>query len=78
MSERALQRRLREEGRTFDEVLDGIRRELAARYLGDRRLAIHEVAFLLGYAERSSLHRAFRRWTGEGTQELRMHARQRP
>lgn len=75
MSERTLQRRLRDEGRSFADVLDGVRRELAARYLGDPRLTIYEVAFLLGYAEPSSFHRAFRRWTGEGPREFRTRIR---
>ncbi len=75
MSERTLQRRLREEGRSFADVLDGVRRELAARYLADPQLAIYEVAFLLGYSDPSSFHRAFRRWTGEGPQEFRVRIR---
>lgn len=75
MSERTLQRRLREEGRSFADVLDGVRRELAVRYLADPQLAIYEVAFLLGYSDPSSFHRAFRRWTGEGPQEFRTRAR---
>lgn len=55
---------LAEEGRTFDRVLDELRHELALRYLADRRIAIGEVAYLLGYSERSSVHRAFKPWTG--------------
>lgn len=78
MSERTLQRRLKDEDRSFADVLDGVRRELAVRYLGDPDLAIYEVAFLLGYAEPSSFHRAFRRWTGESPQDLRARLRTRP
>ncbi len=54
MSERTMQRRLKEGGRTFAEILDGVRHDLASRYLGDPQLAIYEVAFLLGYAETNS------------------------
>lgn len=74
MSERTLQRRLKEEGRTFADVLDDVRRALAVRYLGDPSLAIFEIAFLLGYAETSSFHRAFKRWTNEGPAEFRAKA----
>ncbi len=77
MSPRTLQRRLEDESRTFGDVLESVRRELAARYLADQELAIYEVAFLLGYADASSFHRAFRRWTGEGPQEFRSRVRGR-
>lgn len=48
----------------FAELLDQVRRELAQRYIADPRLALGEVAYLLGFAEPSPFHRAFRRWTG--------------
>lgn len=64
LSERSLQRRLDEEGTRFAELVDGVRRELALRYIADERLALGEVAYLLGFAEPSPFHRAFKRWTG--------------
>jgi AraC-like DNA-binding protein len=71
LSERTLQRRLREEHTTFAELLDGARRELAELYVGEPGVAAYEVAFLLGYSEPSAFHRAFRRWTGVTPQEFR-------
>jgi AraC-like DNA-binding protein len=71
MSERSLQRRLADEGLKFDALLDELRRELAVRYLQDRKVAIAEVAYLLGYSEPSAFHRAFKRWTGKTPSELR-------
>lgn len=71
MSERSLQRRLREEGLAFDTLLEGLRRELAMSYLADPRMAISEVAWLVGYSEPSAFHRAFKRWTGMTPGELR-------
>ena len=71
MSERSLQRRLASEGVSFDALLDEVRLDLARRYLGDSRLAIAEVAYLLGYSEPSAFHRAFRRWTGTTPREAR-------
>lgn len=62
---RTLQRRLRDEGVSFSALLDRVRRELAERYLGDRRLSVQETAFLLGFSDVSAFHRAFLRWTGE-------------
>jgi len=74
MSERSLQRRLADEGQTFDALLDELRHELALRYLADKTLAIAEVAFLLGYSEPSAFHRAFKRWTGKTPTQARQHA----
>ena len=42
-------------------VLDGP----TACVIGDERLALGEVAFLLGFSEPSAFHRAFKRWTGQ-------------
>lgn len=64
MSARTLQRRLAERETSFQAVLDGVRRNYAERYLADDRLALAEVAFLVGFADPSNFHRAFRRWTG--------------
>jgi AraC-like DNA-binding protein len=71
MSERTLQRRLRDEGTSFGALLDEARAELARLYLDDERLAIFEVAYLLGYSEPSAFNRAFRRWTGASPREYR-------
>lgn len=64
LSERSLQRRLDDEGTRFADLVDEVRRELALRYIADDRLALGEVAYLLGFAEPSPFHRAFKRWTG--------------
>ena len=71
MSECTLQRRLRSEGTSFAGLLDELRLDLARQYLGDNRLAIYEVAYLLGYSEPSAFNRAFRRWTGQTPREYR-------
>jgi AraC-like DNA-binding protein len=71
MSARSLQRRLGDEGTSFDAVLDELRHDLALRYLADPKIAIAEVAYLLGFSEPSSFHRAFRRWTGATPREAR-------
>jgi len=74
MSTRTLQRRLREEGTTFAELLDALRREMSLRLLKDKSLAVYEVAFLLGYSEPSAFYRAFRRWRGASPYEFRTAA----
>jgi AraC-like DNA-binding protein len=70
MSERTLQRRLREAGTTFAAIVDSIRREMAVEYL-DKRMPVTEIAFLLGYAEPSAFHHAFKRWTGTTPERAR-------
>ena len=64
MSARTLQRRLADEGMHFQQVVEAVRRELARQYLTGSSLELNEIAFLLGYEEASSFHRAFRHWEG--------------
>jgi len=64
MSERTLQRRITDEGRTFRDLLVEARQELGRQLLSDPSAAINEVAYLLGYQDTSSFYRAFRFWEG--------------
>jgi AraC-like DNA-binding protein len=68
---RTLQRRLHEEGTSFQQVLDEVRREVAVTHMRAQRATIDEVAFLLGFEKPSSFHRAFKRWTGITPGEFR-------
>lgn len=63
-SARTLSRKLREDGVSFAEILDELRRALAKHYLAEHELPVPEIAWLLGYREVSSLTPAFKRWTG--------------
>ena len=71
VSARTLQRRLAQKGTSFADELEKMRRDMAARLLEDRNLAVTEVAFLLGYSEPSTFYRAFRRWKGVTPLEFR-------
>lgn len=64
LSRQSLYRQLKAEGVTFAEVLDALRRELAARFLGDRNVSVNETAYLLGFSDPASFSRAFKRWNG--------------
>ena len=64
MSSRTLTRRLTQDGLTYKDLLDELRRKLAFQYLSDERISIKKVAYLLGYSEISAFYHAFRRWTG--------------
>ena len=71
MSGRTLQRRLRDEGVLFNELLDAARFTAAKAYLAQRDVAGAEVAYLLGFAEPSSFNHAFKRWSGLTPTEYR-------
>jgi AraC-like DNA-binding protein len=71
VTKRTLARRLASEGHTFGEVLDGLRFDLATRYLHEQGLPISEVAWLLGYQETSAFDHAFKRWTGKAPSQTR-------
>jgi len=64
LSERTLQRRLGEIGRSFQQLAEEARRELARHYLGRSQAEFHEIAFLLGYEDANSFFRAFHQWEG--------------
>jgi AraC-like DNA-binding protein len=74
MSPRTLQRRLKDEGLVFNDVLDAMRFRAARTYLAQPDVAGAEVAYLLGFAEQSSFNRAFRRWSGQTPTEYRRRA----
>jgi AraC-like DNA-binding protein len=71
MSRRTLHRQLAGEGTSFKKLVDDLRRELATRYLRERRMAIAEIAFLLGFSEASAFYRAFKRWCGSTPADFR-------
>jgi AraC-like DNA-binding protein len=76
MSPRSLQRRLAEQGQSFQLLLGQTRQQLAEAYLRDPNVELAEVALLLGYSEQSAFTRAFRLWTGQAP--LRWRRQQRP
>jgi AraC-like DNA-binding protein len=59
-----LQRRLRERGASFSQVVEQVRQRLAQRYLREGLSSVTQLAQLLGYSETSAFSRAFRRWHG--------------
>ncbi|WP_036131766.1 AraC family transcriptional regulator [Marinobacter nitratireducens] len=65
LSERTLARRLREQGVTFNGLVDDVRRELALEAVSQARQPLAEIAQSLGFAEASTFYRAFQRWTGQ-------------
>lgn len=72
MSGRTLQRRLAEDGHTFQELVDAARRGLAERLLRHSDYSLAEIAFLTGFSEQSAFTRAFRRWAGQTPRSFRL------
>jgi AraC-like DNA-binding protein len=64
MSRRSFQRYLNEQGTSFRDLVDEIRKKRAERLLEERKLSTVEIAKELGFADTGAFFRAFRRWTG--------------
>lgn len=71
MSERTFQRRLGDEHTSYQDLIDGVREELARVHVAESKLSLGEIAYLLGYAELSAFLRAFKRWAGVTPQAFR-------
>ena len=73
-SERTLQRRLEQEGTTYKELLDDVRRERVIEILkSSPNLNLPAVASQVGFTDAATLTRAFRRWTGMTPGNWRRH-----
>ncbi|KYG99794.1 helix-turn-helix domain-containing protein [Bradyrhizobium sp. DOA1] len=59
MSERTLQRRITVEGHSFRDLPVAARRELCEQLAAKSEIGIDDIAFLLGYQDTTSFHRAF-------------------
>jgi len=75
MSLRSLQRQLRPHNLSAREMLEQAREAHAKQLLGDGRLSIDEVAYLLGYSAERALTRAFKRWSGQTPAQWRRAVR---
>jgi AraC-like DNA-binding protein len=61
VSRRTIHRQLAQEGRTFSDIVDAVRRELASRYVIDQHRSLTEVSSLLGFSAPSGFSRWYRR-----------------
>ena len=74
MTPRTLHRRLVEEGTSYRELLDGVRRMLAVEHVKSGRLGMDEIAYRLGYTDLANFRRAFKRWEGVAPSVYRARA----
>jgi AraC-like DNA-binding protein len=68
---RTLQNWLKQEGTTFHEIVENVRRVLAMQYLRTDGMRLTDIAQLLGYTDSSTFTRSFRRWYGESPSRWR-------
>lgn len=71
LSERSMQRRLKEKKTSFRYLLDGVREMMAKQYIENPLNRMSDIAFLLGFSEQSAFSRAFKNWTGLSPVEYR-------
>jgi AraC-like DNA-binding protein len=71
VSNRTLQRKLREDGTNYLDLLQDTRLQLARGCLRSPGRLVVETAYLLGFSEPSTFSRAFKRWTGQALAEYR-------
>ncbi|MFA9419151.1 MAG: AraC family transcriptional regulator [Gammaproteobacteria bacterium] len=71
VSQRSLQRKLKEQGMSFTQLLENTRSELGLQYVRDPQRSFNEIAFLLGFSEPGNFSRAFKRWYGKSPSQYR-------
>jgi AraC-like DNA-binding protein len=64
LSRQTLYRRLKDEGVTFEDLLDTLRHRLALRYLRQEKMSVKGASYRLGFSDPAAFSRAFKRWTG--------------
>jgi AraC-like DNA-binding protein len=63
MTTHTIRRRLKEEGNSFQEIKDSLRREEAQTLLENNSLSLLEISEKLGFSETAAFNRAFKKWT---------------
>jgi AraC-like DNA-binding protein len=75
LSPRTLQRQIKAEGTSYQQILRQTRESLAQHYLERTALPASEISFLLGFDEPNSFYRAFKTWTGTTPDRARTQPR---
>lgn len=75
---RTLQRRLRDEGTSFETIRDDVRRDVALRLLHQPAIPLTHIAHKIGYAETSVLSRSCQRWFAATPEQIRRTSNEAP
>lgn|SRR5690606_37936308 len=73
MSIRSLQRKLKEEGVSYNRIVEDVKKSLAIHYIENGDSSVKEIAHILGYAETSGFAKAFKKWTGKTPTAFRIN-----
>lgn len=70
-----LQRLLKQEGTSFSEILEDVRRDMAKDMIASAAAPVGHVAGLLGYSTTAPFTSAFKKWTGLSPLQWRKHGK---
>lgn len=76
LTPRTLMRRLERETTSFQEIKDGLRRDMAMRDLREGVKSVEAISQDLGFASAANFHRAFKRWSDLTPGAFRRRAKQ--
>lgn len=71
MSSQVVRRRLADEGTSYQQIKDSIRRDLALELLANPEIPIADIAERTGFTESAAFSRAFKKWCGESPAQFR-------
>jgi AraC-like DNA-binding protein len=74
MSVRTLRRRLADQGASYRQLTDELRRDVAINYLRETDMTVEDIAYALGFSDAANFRQAFRRWTSATPQRFRTAA----
>lgn len=74
LTRRTLMRKLKEEGTSYQDIKDLVRRDRAVFLLKNRVIPVSEVAEAVGFSDPAVFARAFKNWTGVSPREYRSGA----
>ena len=69
LTSRTLQRKLQHEDTNFEEVIEGVRKELAQQYMRSGEYDLLELTYLMGFCNLPAFSRAYKTWTGRSPSE---------
>ncbi|MGM0563477.1 MAG: AraC family transcriptional regulator [Pseudomonadota bacterium] len=73
MTSRTMQRRLKEEDVSYQNILNELRHAMAIDLLENTELTLEDIGHRLGFQEPRSFHRSFKTWTGQTPGHFRRH-----
>lgn len=78
MSERTLRRRLQNEGSTYGDLVEEIRKSMSQALLTRTDLAITDIAKKVGFSDPSAFYRCFKQWYGVAPAQYRQASMRNP